>query len=208
MWKQNRVSLVRLASGPGGGPGCAPLNRDWVEAALTLRSRLGRSPNRCRLSAETKRTRRKVRLFHHTNGHRAGLPVRASLDTPQGSTQRLRAHRCGPMATLFFKTCSFPENSLLSRFCHDPPTHEPQTKDPRLPPDADDALRLLADAIRAPEACRKRAAARPNAAGRVRPAMLPRGSQTLRRCGARGERRAPRLRGRPRPVGGRAACAG
>ena len=85
MWKQTRSRWFASQAGQASGPGCAPLNRDWVEAAADIAV----------TACPPKQTGREetVRLIALHNRHRAGLPVAPpSISTKLGA-RRLRAHR-------------------------------------------------------------------------------------------------------------------
>ncbi len=92
--------MTGFASLSTGGPGCVPLNSDWVEAAADL-AVTASGGHRTGIACPPQKAVREAasRLFHHPHASASRAAVRATLDlTTRLGAQRLRAHRCWLLA--------------------------------------------------------------------------------------------------------------
>ena len=121
MWKQTRSRWFASQAGQASGPGCVPLNRDWVEAAADI-AVTASGGHRTGAACPPKQTGREetVRLIALHNRHRAGLPVAPPSITHQARSATLRAPRCWIFDT--------PTNSVIPDAAGDPGSRKPDQR--------------------------------------------------------------------------------
>ena len=86
VWEQARSRDTASQARPTRGPGCVPLNRDWVEAAADLAVTASGS-RRTGTACPPKKAVREAasRLFHHHHASSSRAALRATLDLTTGS---------------------------------------------------------------------------------------------------------------------------